>query len=218
VQLEPDGDVDIFLSQAAGADLLMDVTGYYEEGGSGEQGPPGPQGPPGVVGDLTAYGGVGPGNPYFFDPPLGTRHGPGFVEHELAGSRPNRAVMPLTGPMVLGGQNYDLQHVQYCVNTFDAGTRVTSVLVTSDTGQQPGQFVVDDTVRTAAGCYDVDATGLESGNSYSLALAFDGPANSFIQFGATKPTFTPTVAIPPFSPSQSSPESLQQTSWAVTPD
>jgi hypothetical protein len=134
-------------------------------GPDGPTGPEGPEGPPGPAGEVVLA--HSPSNlvpnanlpPSTFDNfSTGTRVSAGYAQ------------LDLVGPMMLAGEEYGLDSIEYCIRTLSAGGYMDQVELGSSTGE--GVVTTDTTDRTTAGCYTVDA-GLPAGG-YGAAFRVAG--------------------------------------------
>jgi hypothetical protein len=207
VQLAANGTINIFVDGTVG-EVLIDVVGYYIPGGAGakgDQGDQGDPGPAGVIGDITMSNGNGPTDIYQgFGGAISP--GGGVVVY----SADTTATMQLNAPVTIGGEDRRLHSLEYCLAPVDPGAGVVSVLVTS--GQYfpvppaPEEYVIDDTIRTAEGCYVVDLSTLAPGMAYDFNVQFaPGGITAMLSVQTTWTTTPATPILAPVSTVQSSP-------------
>ncbi len=202
VQLPVSGQIDIFVNGTVG-EVLIDVAGYYIPAAAGPPGPKGDQGDPGpagVIGDITMTNAPGPTDPYLGNPAT-LVVGDGYVRY----STPSLVTMSLSAPVTVGGETRRLQSLEYCLSAVAAGNTVDIVSLTSAPfNGGPGTFIIDDTDRTATGCYTVDASTLVGGDAYSFNVALAG-AGGTIDMSSVQTTWTTAPATPLSVSAQSAP-------------
>ena len=100
----------------------------------------------------------------------------------------------LQGPESIGGVQYGLKSVTYCISAPTGSAFVSSVTVLAKFFQ-PNQFVVtDNTDRTAAGCYTVQVNN-SSSDSYVVILEAGGAAGTLLVTSLTS-TWAPASTLP----------------------
>lgn len=83
-----------------------------------------------------------------------------------------RLVMGLQGPASLGGVDYRLSSVTWCLYSMASGSKIDYVEVWAD---PPASSVASDsTDRTTAGCYTIAVPAVEPGSAYSMDLVSSG--------------------------------------------
>lgn len=200
IPLAGDGTFNVFNAFGT-VDVIIDVNGFYQPstavGATGPQGPQGPQGEPGeegAVGDVTLSHGFGPTivnnaccesfTSIVFDSAY-TR-----VGYDGGGAVVQR---PLTGPVSFGASDqYRLASVEYCVDNFVGAN--TSIFEAAVRGGDGGELI-DDTDRTAAGCYNVDLSAMSAQRGYVLEFFIAGSgANGSVHFTGLQSTWTTSPA------------------------
>jgi len=102
--------------------------------------------------------------------------------------------VPLTAPVAVGGTDYRLSHVEYCITIPTPGPFVTAVVVFSDdpVGAYPLTTVASDgTDRTATGCHDLNVPA-STARAFGLVFGFAGGTPAFYLRGV-RVTWTPVV-------------------------
>jgi hypothetical protein len=92
-------------------------------------------------------------------------------------------ILGLDGPAAIGGVNYRLSQVEWCLSADTTnGGMVTGAVVYHDAGSLLTVAVSDATDRTVAGCYAL-AVPAANPRGYSLALALTGQTTNLTQAG-----------------------------------
>ena len=99
----------------------------------------------------------------------------------------------LTGPAMLGGVEYGLKSIEYCLEDFGAGALVDRVEVNEEGPWQTG--VSDSTDRTVAGCYSIDVNRSGS-HGYSVLWAVGGGAGTSLRIAGVTSTWAPAASPP----------------------
>jgi hypothetical protein len=95
----------------------------------------------------------------------------------------------LDGPAVLGGVQYGLKSIAYCVEVTTL-LHVTSIVVY---GTAPSSFTIDDTDRKATGCYTV-AVNKAQGFAFDLVIVTDGTGQ--MRVSGVRSTWAPASTMP----------------------
>lgn len=107
------------------------------------------------------------------------------------------ANMPLTGPAVLGGVDYGLKSVSYCITNLTAPAFITDVTIGGirfEGGGRVFEGASDSTDRTAVGCHTVTVNDAVS-TSFIAAFQVSG-GGGIITIGTVTSTWSPKSAIP----------------------
>jgi hypothetical protein len=99
----------------------------------------------------------------------------------------------ITGPAMLGGVEYGLKSIEYCLEDFGAGALVDAVTVNEEGPPQLG--VRDATDRTVAGCYSMDVNRSGS-HGYSVLWALGGGAGTSLRIAGVTSTWAPAASLP----------------------
>lgn len=107
--------------------------------------------------------------------------------------------IPFSAPVHVGGADYRLAMVEYCVTLRTGGAFVNGVVVASDqlTSGQPVTILANDlTDRTASGCYTLNVPASDA-RSYGMMFQFTGDATaSSVFLTGIRTTWTPTNGAP----------------------
>ena len=97
----------------------------------------------------------------------------------------------LTGPAMIGGIDYGLKSIEYCLESVTGGAAVTLVQVYAAPGiGTPGD---DPTVRNADGCYTVEVNA-SGDNTYDVFMAFGGGGS--LRIAGIQSTWVPASSLP----------------------
>jgi hypothetical protein len=114
--------------------------------------------------------------------------------HLLFASTDGSLALPLQAPASIGGTNYRLSQVEYCIVELAAPGMVDTAFVFGDlsnTGGNPNAVVATDTAnRAATGCYTVTVPA-STARAFSLVLVFDGSPGETVGLSATRTTWVP---------------------------
>lgn len=100
--------------------------------------------------------------------------GPTTITYFAAGNQvtgDGQVNINLTGPAVLGGVDYGLKSIEYCIEAVAGGATVALVEVYAAPGTAAA--VSDSTVRSADGCYTVEVNA-SGDNAYDIFMVFAG--------------------------------------------
>jgi hypothetical protein len=142
--------------------------------------------------------------PHFFGGPSSATYATGGTIVSGDGS----IVYGLTGPAIMGGVDYGLRSVEYCITEVSGGAFVTRVEIVSE---NPGViFVEEETDRVADGCYTVTANH-STAQAYDMFFVFDGGGT--LRMSGLQSTWAPAATLP--SPTGISPTSGPDSSGTI---
>ncbi len=203
VDLSADGKVQVWVfmpSPAARADVLIDVVGYtidhnHDDQYYTEAEVDAAVAPKANSADVIAHGPITLSHstseltPHQFGgPTIGYFTG----GNTISGS--GAVLVGLTGPARLGGVDYGLQSVEYCISDVAGGEIVTRIEVVKE---NPGSITPDDTDRAADGCYNF-TVNLSGAQAYDMYLSFSGAGS--LRLAGIQSTWAPVSSLPAAAP------------------
>lgn len=120
--------------------------------------------------------------------------GPSSIVYANGGNQVSgdgNVIVNLTGPAVLGGVDYGLKSIEYCLQEVSGGANVDNIQVNTNT--PIGSPINDATVRTADGCYEVTAN-LTGAQAYDVYFSFGGGGS--LRLSGVQSTWAPAATLP----------------------
>ncbi len=99
-------------------------------------------------------------------------------------------ILGINGPMQIGGVEYGLKSVEYCIENLQGGAFVNAAFFDEEGPWQGGD--TDGTDRTEAGCYTLDVNRSGS-HGYAVSFALGGGASASLRISGATSTWVPVA-------------------------